>query len=141
MFRNRSFVLLLRTIVVVSGTSLLPVGAAAEGKPLAVKAAKLAETYATDPAAFDKTYKDKTVEVEGVVETPKARDSLSKKDYVMLHGFRKKGDPGPTLVRCELTKDLEGLKPGQTVRIKGTCHGHSKTLLAAEIVDCKLLKK
>jgi hypothetical protein len=141
MFANRSRGFLLLIVVGVFGSSQLAAATPAEDKPIAVTAAKLAEAYATDPAAFDKTYKDKVVEVEGVVETPKAQDSTNKKDYVMLHGFEKKGDVVPTLVRCELTKELEGLKAGQAVRIKGTCRGHKKTVLAAEIVDCKLIKK
>jgi hypothetical protein len=141
MFSNRSLVFFQAAILLVSVPSVLPATARAEDKPIVATAAKLAEAYATDPAAFDKTYKDKVVEVEGIVETPKAQDSISKKNYVMLHGFKKKGDPVPTLVRCELSEDLEGLKAGQTVGIKGTCRGHNKSLLAAEIVDCKLLKK
>jgi hypothetical protein len=113
----------------------------AEDKEITVTAKKLAEKYATDPADFDKTYKDKVVEVEGVVETPKATETISNKNYVMLHGYTKKGDSFPTMVRCELSKELEGIKAGAKVTVRGTCRAHNKFVAAAEITNCKLLGK
>jgi hypothetical protein len=140
MSATRSLRVLALVVLAVAAGTILATGARAEEKTDVIPAAKLAEVYATDPAAFDKTYKGKKLQVEGVVELPKAQDSISKKDYVMLKGFQKKGDSFPTLVRCEMTKDLEGLKAGQTVRVEGTCRGHVPTLAAAELTDCKLVK-
>ena len=124
------------------GLSSLAGGRAARAgdKETVVKAADLARSYALDPKDFDRKYKDKTLIVEGVVETPAAKGALDKKTWVMLKGFAKKGDPVETLVRCEMTKELEGLRAGQQVRIRGTCHGHNQTVFAAELVNCKLEK-
>jgi len=141
MLSNRCCLFLSALVFALCATLLLSGDARAEDKPIEIKAVKLAETYATDSAAFDKNYKDKVVEVEGVVDSPKVQDFTTKKNFVLLKGFQKKGDPIPTLVRCEMTKDLEGLKAGDKVRIKGTCRGYNKTVLFPEVGDCTLLKE
>ncbi|HEX8913175.1 MAG TPA: hypothetical protein VF796_12520 [Humisphaera sp.] len=109
-------------------------------KPAAVTAAKLAEAYVTDPAAFDKEYKDKVVEVTGLVELPKVDDRFNKKSYVTMAGFTKKGAGFPTIVRCEWAKGMEGLKPNQKVTIRGTVQAHEPTRAAAELQNCTLVK-
>jgi hypothetical protein len=102
-----------------------------------VTAVRIAQDYATDPAAFDKSYKDKVVVVTGKVELPKAHDVLAKKDWVTLVGFTKKGDPAGTVVRFEATKAFESLKAGQSVAVRGTVQGHDPTRLAVELADAK----
>jgi len=113
---------------------------AADRQPTVVKAEDLTRTYATDPEGFDKSFKGKTVIVEGTVAFPNAQDSISKKSYVMLRGYQKPGDPVDTQVRCESNKSLEGLKAGQKVRIQGTVGPHVKTRFAAELTNCELVK-
>jgi hypothetical protein len=120
---------------------LLAVGSLrAEDKPIPVTAEKLAEAYATNPGDYDKLYKDKMVEVTGVVDIPKAEDVIAKKSWVMLKGFQKTGDPVPTAVRVEVGKDLENLKKGDKVTVIGTARAHNKFVFGADIVDAKIKK-
>jgi len=116
-------------------------GLAAGQKEIAVTAEELAKDYASGPATFNKKYEGKVVVVRGIIEDPEVEAVLTKERYLMLVGYQKKGDPVGVGVRCKHVPELKGLKKGQEVTIQGKCLGHKETILAAGLVECKLVKK
>lgn len=58
----------------------------------------------------------------------------------MLKGFQKKGDPVDIAVRCKHIPEFKGLEEGQEITVRGKCLPHKDTILAAELVDCQLIK-
>jgi hypothetical protein len=113
----------------------------AADEKIAVTAKKLAEDYATDPAAYNKKYKDKIVEVEGVVFLPDAKNKADEPGFVLLEGFHKKGDPVSTSVRFLVTDAFKGLKKGDKIKVKGKAQAHSDTVFGATLEDCALIEK
>src|SRR5262249_54720367 len=105
--------------------ALAAVGALAAGgdkKDRAVVAAvKITKLYAEDPAGFDKKYKGKTVVVEGVVALVTALDKFEKHRFVMLEGYRKGKESSTYRIRCRDVAEIDDLRIGHKVRIKGTC--------------------
>jgi uncharacterized protein (TIGR03067 family) len=106
----------------------------------AVPAEQLTKKYATDPAGFDADYKGKVVTVEGLVQNTLAKTSPGNTRLLMIQGYRKPGEPVAYSVRCLWTDAFADLRIGHKVRVQGTCQGHSPTLYAAELRDCKLLR-
>src|SRR5262249_8136362 len=109
-----------------------------------VSALQLTKEYAENPAEFDKKYKGKTVTVEGTVSSASVKDvavgGKPARTFLIIEGYNKPGE-GPFIVRCEESgPDFEGIRSGHKVRIKGTVQGHSPTLQAAELRDCKVVK-
>lgn len=117
-------------------------GSAAAGeKEIAVTSEQLAKDYTAGAKTFNEKYKDKVVVVTGTVEIPEAKDTIGGKRWLMLHGFKKKGDPVETTVRFEYIDDFKGLKEGAKVTVRGKCLEHKDTVFAASVVDSKLVKK
>jgi hypothetical protein len=133
-------VLLSLLLAAVSVVLTAPSNPARAGKETRVTAEQLAQDYSNNPATFNKQYKGKVVVVEGTVELADAVDAR-KQHWLMLKGYQKKGNPVPTMVRCQYVPEFKGLKEGQKVTVQGTCQGHSDTVFAAELVDCKLVSK
>ena len=118
---------------------------AAQQKPMVVSAEQLAKDYATDPKGFDKKYKDKVLIVEGVVQTPMAKDkdltTGKETTWLILNGFKKAGDPVDTTVNFTGIADLKSVKKGDKVQVQGKCLEHSEKWYAARLEDAKLMKK
>jgi uncharacterized protein (TIGR03067 family) len=110
------------------------------GGPVKVTAPELAKLYAEDQKKFDATYKGKQVIVTGEVHSS-GYDPFDKKNWMMLKGFKGPDDLVETTVRFWTTKEFEGLKAGDRVRMRGTVVGFQKAILAAELKDPKLEKE
>src|SRR5437879_5987485 len=72
-------------------------GSLAKDKDEVVSAVAIAKVYAESKEAFDKTYKGKTLTVEGVVSISSAKDAG--KTYLILDGYTKPGDKFAHIVR------------------------------------------
>src|SRR5262245_20972700 len=99
---------------------------AQEGKKdeAALTVEQITKVYADDPEGFDKKYKGKVVTVEGVVDYTTGPDIISKQRFAILKGsYKKAGEVLPHLVRC-IVPEIDDLRTGHSVRIRGTCQGH-----------------
>ena len=90
---------------------------------IAVAAEELAKAYTGDKAAANAKFKDKMVEVSGIVQDPRHRptgDTVS----VLVTWPDGNGD----YVQCRLQRTANphslGLWPGQTIKLVGTCLGN-----------------
>jgi hypothetical protein len=126
---------------IVLGTAVLLAGCAANAlaDETSLTAQKLAQKYATDPKGFDAQYKDKVVEVEGVVQFPDVKESLSDAHWLTMNGYTKPGDNIDTIVRCKMIPAFADLRKGQKIKVKGKCQGYRDTVLAVSLVDCELV--
>lgn len=130
-------VALLGTLVSRIGLPLLGAGDKENDKAIAVL--ELTKDYAENAGDFDKKYKGKVVTIEGVVGTTGVK--VAGKTFLMMDGHTKPGDKYAHMVRCEESgPDFEGIRKGHKVRIKGTVQGRSETSVAAELLDCKVVK-
>jgi hypothetical protein len=123
------------------GYAALSGGAAPGDKEIVVNSEQLAKDYTAGAKSFNEKYKDKIVVVTGTVEIPEAKDTIGGKRWLMLHGFKKKGDPVETMVRFEYIDDFKGLKEGAKVTLRGKALEHKDTVFAASVVDSKVVKK
>lgn len=114
---------------------VLPV-AGAQDKDAPVSALELTKVYSQGAAEFDKTYKGKTITIEGVVSGAGLKDGA--KSFLMIKGYFKA--PISHDARCVETADFEGLRVGHKVQIRGAVHGHSEMSAAAELRNCKIVK-
>ncbi|WP_020471541.1 TIGR03067 domain-containing protein [Zavarzinella formosa] len=130
---------------VLSLAAIMPLAIAGVGRAkdeiAMVTAEELSKVYATDPAAFDKTYKGQTVTVEGVVSTAATRSSpVDKTRYCVLVGYKKPGERFGYQVNCAVGPGFEGIRIGHKVQIRGTSEGHSPTRTAVQLTDCTVVK-
>jgi hypothetical protein len=118
-------------------------------KPLTVTAEEITKTYFTDQKAGDKEYKDKDIQIGGVVQHVRVEGknpSSTLPSEVHLTGAKVENPVGSdeTTVSCmfpEHSPDngkLEQLKKGQRVRIQGTCYGRIGGFVQLE--KCKLVE-
>jgi hypothetical protein len=93
---------------------------------LSVKAEELAKDYAVDPAAADKKYKDKILEVEGKIHDQYGKE-VGPEPSVVLWGYQEKPATVPQLVQCYFVPSLQekaaALKKGDTIKLRGRCTG------------------
>ena len=99
-----------------------------------VTATYLYSAYAANTVAADRSYKDKTIIVSGIVGSV-VKDALGN-PYVAL------GDANrSTLVQCMFAADdesaLASLRPGQPVRVHGSCDG--QLVMYPILSKCRLL--
>lgn len=108
--------------------------ASLDGKPAArVTAQQLIGEYTTNEIEADGRYKGKVVEVTGAISSIDAA-ALGTGGFVLL-----KGEAGQTnVVQCQLANvgDGVGLRPGQTVTLKGI--GRGKSLASIGLRPCKV---
>jgi uncharacterized protein (TIGR03067 family) len=130
-------VAMIGTLVSWAGLPLVNAGEKEKDKVIAVL--ELTKDYAENAGDFDKKYQGMVVTIEGVVGTTGVK--VAGKTFLMMDGYTKPGDKYAHLVRCEESgPDFEGIRKGHKVRIKGTVQGHSETSVAAELLDCKVVK-
>jgi hypothetical protein len=109
------------------------VKAADPGSVLRVTPAQFYRAYEDDEDRADALYKNKVIEMTGVVDEVNFRGDT----YTV---FLRAGQPGDT-VDCQFAKDpavrarLGELKPGATVTIRGKCLGGGSTLEACVLVE------
>jgi hypothetical protein len=124
------------------GGSRPPIKPPEEPPPLAVSAEQLAKDYHADQAAADKKYKDKTLEVEGVVT------SLVNYDLggamVLLKGIHDGVDEKLVVVptACFFGKANSGkastVSKGQKITVRGLCQG--KHAEGPGVWNCEVLR-
>jgi hypothetical protein len=93
-----------------------------EPKAIALDAVELTKQLKTDPAKTNEEYKDKLVEVAGIVDSVD-QTARADKGEITLRGFEPEGEP-EMKVRCDLPnaaleKALTTLSEGQQVKVKG----------------------
>ena len=128
------------------GLASLRLDAGAKNKDRAISAVDFMKVYTEQSAEFDKTYKGKTVTIEGLVGVTGVKltseaGKAAGKTYLMIDGYKKPGRPISYQVRCEENgPDFEGIRAGHKVRIRGVVQPYSDRSVAAELRDCKVVK-
>jgi hypothetical protein len=127
------------------GESKDPGGDAASGRPqspIVTTVAELIREYRTDAIDADQKYKDKLVEVSGVVALP-PEPGATVIDVVGYKGGRGTEFIGQGFVMADFdNKDhhkLDGLKKDQAITVKGACSGRAG--MSIILHHCDILTK
>jgi hypothetical protein len=109
----------------------------AEEEVQAVPAAQLVRDYQADPAAADARYKDRLVEVTGIIDEVR-RDGPQSWRVVL----RAEGGAGPLSIEClfsdvdkDEADDLGQLAVGERMGVRGRCAGRPQRV---QLRDCEL---
>jgi len=119
-------------------------GGNAVGSGTAIEAVKLCNDYQAGAEAADDAYKGKAVSLKGSIKNVRD-DRVTGKKYLELKGSDG-GAVGTRNVRCYFTDDFQDqiakLKPGEEVKVQGTCMGKQGTADNFDVAldKCKLLK-
>lgn len=111
--------------------------------PAVLEAVKVCDDYQAGEATADGTYKGKAVSLKGSIKNVRD-DRVSGKKYLELKGSE--GGVGTRNVRCYFTDEFQEqiakLKPGEEVKVQGTCKGKQGTAdnFDVTVENCKLLK-
>jgi hypothetical protein len=124
--------------------SVVGAGTSATGSGAALDAVKLCDEYQAGAQVADDAYKDRTVSLKGSIKNVRD-DRVSGKKYLELKGSDE-GGVGTRNVRCYFTDEFQDqiakLKPGEEVKVQGTCKGKQGTAdnFDVAVEKCKLLK-
>jgi hypothetical protein len=128
-----------KTFVTV-GASTTAVGA---GSAI-LDAVRLCDDYHAGEATADGNYKGRAVSLKGSIKNVRD-DRVSGKKYLELKGSGE-GGVGTRNVRCYFTDEFQDqiakLKPGEEVKVQGTCKGKQGTADNFDVAvdNCKLVK-